>query len=251
MMRQARAIRESNPACRVTVLVREVNTYALREELYTEARRLGVLFVRFDPARPPRLGGPGAGLTVFDTSLGDSIVLEPDLVVLAAAILPRADRADTARALDIPLAADGFAKEWESKTRSFASLEPGVFLCGLAHGPKPMREVISQALAAGRQAAGLLSLSAITPGGTVASVDAARCAACLTCVRVCPYAVPRVGDVTTCGGSARRRSFIDPYRCQGCGSCVTECPGRAITLNRHGDEELVEGGILGRWLPAS
>jgi heterodisulfide reductase subunit A len=249
MMRQARAIKEANPGCRVAVLVREVNTYALREELYTEARRLGVLFVRVDLARPPRLVGRGAGLEVFDTSLGDTLALEPEMVVLAAAVMPRADAVQAARALDIPLAVDGFAKEWEPKTRPFATIEPGVFLCGLAHGPKPMREVVSQALAAGRQAAELLSRESIAPEGTVATVEAARCAACLTCVRVCPYSVPRVGDTVSTDGRTRRRSFIDPYRCQGCGSCVTECPGTAITLNR--GEELVKAGLLGRWLPAS
>ena len=134
-----------------------------------------MLFVRFDPARPPRLRRTrGLGLTVLRHHACGRLDRPASLtsVVLAAAILPRADAVQTGRALDIPLAADGFAQEWEAKTRAFASLEPGVFLCGLAHGPKPLREVISQALAAGQQALVLLSLAAITPGGTVASVDA-------------------------------------------------------------------------------
>ena len=247
MMRQARAIKNANPACQVAVLVREVNTYALREELYTAARQAGVLFVRFDPAEPPRLDRQGAGLSVVDTALGEPIVLEPDLVVLAAAVLPRAEAARTGSQLDIPVAADGFFREWEPKTRPFASIEPGVFLCGLAAGPKPMREVIAQSLAAGQQALALLSQDRLVPGGTVAAVEAARCAACLTCVRVCPYGVPRVGDTLSADGRTRRRSFIDALRCQGCGACASECPGKAITLSRHGEEQLVGGGLLGRW----
>jgi heterodisulfide reductase subunit A len=250
MMRQARAVKEANPACQVVVLVREVNTYGFREEAYTAARGAGVLFVRFRPAERPRLedGAAGPELTVVDTSLQETLSFRPDLTVLAAAVLPRADSARTAALLDIPLDGDGFAREWEAKTHSFASLEPGVFLCGLAHGPKPLREVIPQALAAAQQALILLSQEKLVPGGTVAGVDAGRCAACLTCVRVCPYGVPRVEDAATAPGRAKRRSVIDPFRCQGCGTCASECPAKAIELTRYSDRQLLDGGLLGRWL---
>ena len=250
MMLQARALKEANPAAQVVVLVREVNTYGFREEAYTAARGAGVLFVRFRPAERPRLrdGTEGLELTVVDMSLGETLFFRPDLAVLAAAVLPRADCARTAALLDIPLDSDGFAREWEAKTRSFGSLEPGVFLCGLAHGPKPLREVLPQALAAAQQALILLSQEKLVPGGTVAEVDAGRCAACLTCVRICPYGVPRVEDAAAAPGRAKRRSVIDPFRCQGCGTCAGECPAKAIELTRYGEGQLLGGGLLGRWL---
>jgi heterodisulfide reductase subunit A len=249
MMRQARAIKEANPSCQVTVLVREVNTYAFREQEYTAARRAGVLFVRYSPAAPPRLeiGAKGLELTVVDANLGEPLAFRPDLLALAAAVMPRADAARTAARLDVPLDADGFVREWEAKTRSFSTLEPGVFLCGLAHGPKPLPEVIPQVLAAAQQALVLLSQARLVPGGTVASVDAGRCAACLTCVRACPYGVPRIEDIAP--GRAKRRSVIDPFRCQGCGTCAGECPAKAIRLSRHGEEQLAV--LSGRWLVAS
>jgi heterodisulfide reductase subunit A-like polyferredoxin len=77
-------------------------------------------------------------------------------------------------------------------------------------------------------------------------VDAGRCAACLTCVRVCPYGVPRVEEAVA--GRAKRRSVIDPFRCQGCGTCAGECPAKAIELTRYGEGQLLGGGLLGRWL---
>jgi len=248
MIRQARALKEANPAAQVAVLVREVNTYGFREEEYTAARRAGVLFTRYQPAQPPRLSERDGGLelTVVDSSLQETLVFRPDLVVLAAAIVPRVDSGRTAARLDMPLAADGFAREWEAKTRGFASLEPGLFLCGLAHGPKPLREVIPQALAAAQQALILLSREELAPGGTVAEVDAGRCAACLTCLRVCPYGVPRLQDPETGPGRSRRRSVIDPFRCQGCGTCAGECPAGAIQLRRHSGQRLL--GFPERWL---
>ncbi len=248
MLRQARALKQANPQAQVAVLAREVNAYGFREEEYTAARRAGVLFIRYPPDQPPRLE-PGAGgleLEVVDSSLQETLSFRPELVVLAAAIVPRADAGASAARLDIPLAADGFAREWEVKTRSFASLEPGVFLCGLAQGPKPLPEVIPQALAAAQQALLLLSREAIVPGGTVAEVDAGRCAACLTCLRVCPYGVPRLEDSATAPGRSRRRSVINPFRCQGCGTCAGECPAAAIQLKRHHGQRLL--GFPGPWL---
>ncbi len=54
-----------------------------------------------------------------------------------------------------------------------------------------------------------------------AQVIAEKCAACLTCVRVCPYAVPTiVGD----------KAFMDPATCQSCGICASECPASAIDV---------------------
>ncbi len=54
-----------------------------------------------------------------------------------------------------------------------------------------------------------------------AIVDESKCAACLTCVRVCPYGVPEmVGD----------KAYMDPRACQSCGFCASECPASAITV---------------------
>ena len=250
IMREARALKEAHPSCQVIVLHREINTYAFGEEQYTAARAAGVLFVRFDPAQKPQLVEDAAGLrlTVRELTLGETLDLRPELVVLAAAILPRADAVRTASLLDVPQYGEGFLCEWESKTQSYASLQPGVYLCGLAHGPKPAGETIAQALAAAQHAAALLSRERITLSPVVAQVDGTRCVGCLTCVRVCPYDVPRIDDRRVGLGGGRSKSFIDPARCQGCGTCVADCPGKAIELAQYGDEQLTGAGILGRWL---
>ena len=58
--------------------------------------------------------------------------------------------------------------------------------------------------------------------GAGAVVDPELCAACLTCVRVCPYDVPQI----PLGG---KRAEIGPD-CQSCGVCAVECPANAISL---------------------
>jgi len=86
-----------------------------------------------------------------------------------------------------------------------------------------------QALAASGRAAAILSKDLLTAGGAVATVDTDRCAACLTCVRVCPYGVPRIED-----GLAA----IEAVACQGCGTCASQCPAGAISLQYYTDEQV-------------
>ncbi|MFQ5862246.1 MAG: FAD-dependent oxidoreductase [Candidatus Brocadiales bacterium] len=65
--------------------------------------------------------------------------------------------------------------------------------------------------------------------GAGAGVDPELCAACLTCVRVCPYDVPELNRV--------EKTAKIGADCQSCGICVVECPARAITIkDRYEDQ---------------
>ncbi|MBM3166838.1 MAG: FAD-dependent oxidoreductase [Chloroflexi bacterium] len=70
-------------------------------------------------------------------------------------------------------------------------------------------------------------------GAEITSQD--RCASCLTCLRVCPYHVPRL--------DASGTIQIPTDQCLACGICVAECPAKVIVLRkpfdrRHIAEEL-------------
>jgi len=69
-------------------------------------------------------------------------------------------------------------------------------------------------------------------GGVVAEVDQETCAACLTCVRICPYEVPRIDPEA-------KKAYIEPAACQGCGVCVSECPAKAIELHHYSDSQII------------
>ncbi len=62
-----------------------------------------------------------------------------------------------------------------------------------------------------------------------------KCASCLTCLRVCPYHVPRVDAAGTI--------LIPADQCQACGVCVGECPARAIVLRRPYDRRHIAGEL--------
>jgi heterodisulfide reductase subunit A len=71
-------------------------------------------------------------------------------------------------------------------------MREGIFLAGMAAYPKFIEESISHGLAAAARALPLLTQETMHLGGIVASIDPNKCVGCLTCTRVCPFAIPQV-----------------------------------------------------------
>ena len=137
----------------------------------------------------------------------------------------------SSEALKVPLQADGFFLEAHVKLRPVDFASEGIFLGGAAHYPKSIEETIVQAYAAAGRAATILAKPMLKAGGVVAEVDQEKCAACLTCVRICPYEVPRIDPEV-------KKAYIEPAACQGCGICVSECPAKAIVLHHYTDAQV-------------
>jgi len=232
-VKNALKIKELNPGAEVTILYRDVRTYGLAEPYYAKARERGVLFVRYEPEEKPDVKSNGQGLTVsfLDKVIRERMEISPDLLVLSAANIPR-DNEELAKRLKLPRTQDGFFLEAHMKLRPVDFASDGMYLAGTAHGPKLITEAIAQASAAAARACTILSKEKVMVGGVVAMVDGERCAACLTCVRVCPFEVPVI--------SIKGEAEIDLAKCKGCGTCVAECPARAIELMHFRDKQLWE-----------
>jgi heterodisulfide reductase subunit A len=226
-------IRKINPKASIFVLYRDMRTYGFREEYYARAREEGIIFIRYDQENKPKVSNEDGILKVriIDPILGERLVLESDLLVLASAIVPPPENIELAKMLKVPLTEDGFFLEAHVKLRPVDFATNGIYLCGFAHWPKSIDETISQACAAASRACTLLSKSELEVGGVVAHVDKDKCTACLTCVRVCPYEVPEI--------SAEGVAEIEPAKCQGCGICTAECPAKAIELQHYKDEQVL------------
>jgi heterodisulfide reductase subunit A len=243
-----------NPACRVSVLYKNIVTYGFREAHYTEARRLGVVFVRYTDAEPPEVVAEGNRLQVRvrDLSLNRRLELPADIVPMSMAVAPAEGTRELAKMLRVPLSSEGFFEDAQLKLRPMDFMREGIFLAGMAHYPKFIEESISHALAAAARALTLLAQGALHLGGVVAQVDPDKCVGCLTCTRVCPFAIPQVvqqegrSGVGGLGGAA----YIDPAQCQGCGTCTGECPANAIQLVHYTDEQMMLKSIggLGSWV---
>jgi heterodisulfide reductase subunit A len=239
-VKNALELRRLYPKARIIVLYRDMRTYGFREAAYREAREKGILFVRYEPEQPPELELNGRmQLRVREPSLGRDMNLEPDLVVLAAPMIPRADRKELSELLRVPLNADGFFLEAHMKLRPVDFASEGLFLCGTAHAPKFLTESIAQASAVAARAASILSKKKMPVGGQIAWVDPDKCISCMTCVHICPYTAPRINEFN--------KAEIQGATCMGCGSCSAECPAKAITLRHFYDSQILAaiGGLLG------
>jgi heterodisulfide reductase subunit A-like polyferredoxin len=232
-IKNALKIKEINPEANIYILYKDIRTYGFKEELYTRARKEGILFVRYTDERTPQVTSVDGGLrvVVFDPILGEELVLSPDFLVLATPMVPSEGNEELSKILKVPLTEEGFFHEAHVKLAPVDFASEGIYLCGTAHSPKFIDETIAQAQAAAGRATTILAKQQLEVGGAVCQVDAERCKACLTCVRACPYGVPYINE----DGVA----VIEVAKCRGCGVCAAECPREAIQLLNYKKEQVI------------
>ncbi|MEW6751489.1 MAG: FAD-dependent oxidoreductase [Candidatus Latescibacterota bacterium] len=231
-IKNALRLKKHSPQTQVYVFYRDIRAYGTMEEDYRRARQAGVLFIRYEPEARPQVSSEGGVLQVrgHDPVLGAQVCLRPDFLVLSAGIRPHPDALSLGTQLKVPRTTDGTFLEAHLKLRPVDFSNEGMFLCGLAHSPKFARESIVQARGAAARAATVLAKPELSVPATVAHVDEERCAACLTCVRACPFDVPVIRD-----GAA----YIEAAMCQGCGTCAAACPAKAIEVGHYRDAQII------------
>jgi heterodisulfide reductase subunit A-like polyferredoxin len=231
-VKNAIKIKKNQPDAQIFVLYRDIRTYGLLEDYYTEARRLGVIFSRFDPEDPPVVESSESGVVVTfkDHILGSTLEVSADLLVLSAGMVAE-DTEELASIVKLARTPEGHFMEAHVKLRPVDMATEGIFVCGTAHSPKLLHESISQAFAAASRATTFLSQTELTLSAVTARVESELCASCLICVRSCPYQVPRINEDGV--------SEIDVALCHGCGVCAAECPAKAIELNWYEDNQIL------------
>lgn len=234
-VKNAMKLKELNPEMDVFILYRDMRTYGLREDLYRDARAKGVLFIRYDFDKGLDVNIERGDLQVrfTDTSIRRQMEIRPDLLVLATAIIPPKEN-PLAQLFKVTLNDDGFFMEAHVKLRPVDCATDGVFICGLAHAPKPVDESIAQAQAAATRAITLLANKTIRMGGSVADVDPMCCSSCGVCIDICPYSAPSFMEEGRFAGKARINSVL----CKGCGLCVASCRSGAIHLKGFDNDQI-------------
>ncbi|WP_459910822.1 FAD-dependent oxidoreductase [Desulfotomaculum defluvii] len=221
-IKNALKIKEQKPEANVIILYRDIRTYGFKEEYYTKARRQGVIFIRYNVDNKPEVTAKGDKVivTVTDHILDQKIQIEADILALSNGIQPRSDTERLSQLFKVPLNSDGYFLEAHMKLRPVDFAADGLYLCGLAHGPKDISETIAQANAASIRAVTLLSKGKLESLGITAEVDTELCKGCGICVSVCPYGA-RILD------ERRRVAIVREVLCQGCGACAAACPSGA------------------------
>jgi len=239
-VRNAIRLKEHCPETEVQVLYRDIRTYGFREAQYQRARKLGVNFIRFDKDEPPRVSlADGLRVSVRDPLLDVGLDLDCDLLVLSTGIVADVDANDTvAKFFKVPINDDGFFMEAHAKLRPVEFATEGVFLAGLAHGPKTVDESVGQALAAASRACTVLQKTEMETQPTVAEVSPERCVSCGLCESVCAYGAIAL-ELQRIGKEERVFAKVNPALCKGCGACVAGCRSGALNLHGFTDQQIL------------
>jgi len=223
-IKSALKLKEINPGMDVFILYRDLRPYGLREDLYRQARGAGIVFIRYDSD----IGMTAVSeddllkISFTDRVLKRTMDINPDLLVLASAIVPDSE-SRLPQLYKVPLNADGFFAEAHVKLRPVDFATDGVFVCGLAHAPKTIDESITQAQAAAARAVTVLAMENVKLGGIITHIRPELCSGCLGCINVCPF-----GAITF--NSDAFVAEVNPALCKGCGACSAVCPSEAPAL---------------------
>lgn len=231
-LRSALAIKERNPEAQVYVFYRDLRAYGKKERFYREAREKGVVFFRYSRDQKPiaKSEGERIRLEFRDPVLDRRLAVEADILCLASAIVPHGDQS-LARFFKAPVDEDGWLLEAHQKLRPVDFANDGVFLCGMAHYPKPIEESIAQAKAAASRAMTFLAKDRVTLSGAVSFIVPERCSGCGGCIGVCPYGAVAIDP-------DRNTAEVNPALCKGCGACAAACPSEAPVLRGFSNRQL-------------
>ncbi len=234
-VKNALKLKKINPEMKIYVLYRDMRTYGLMENAYGDAADQGVMFIRYHEADKPEVqakeGDNGLQVWVTEPTLGKKLMLEPDLVSLAAATVPNEHNHALSQALKVPLNPDGFFMEAHMKLRPVDFPTDGIFMCGLAHNPKHISESVAQGYAAASRAMTVLSQEEMWGEGAIAQVDETRCTGCSVCAEVCPFHAVEVSSET---GVA----VVNSALCKGCGLCAASCRSGALDVMGNNEEQV-------------
>jgi heterodisulfide reductase subunit A len=224
-IRDAIEIKMADPTANVTIIHKDIRTYAFREDLYYKACQLGVRFLR----RPNDNELPeydGNFVTAYDSTLGQNVKIPVDTLALSVGITPmREEKEKLAVMVKVPLSKDGFYFEAHQKLRPVDFATEGVFVAGAAHWPKFMDECIAQGSGAASRMLTIITKDHLVSEGIVASVaNPQLCNGCGTCEGCCEYHAITIVN----GADGRPISQVNAGLCKGCGCCVAACPSGAM-----------------------
>ncbi len=227
-IKQARQYKEKHPDADVYIFYMDIRAFGKGyEEFYESAgRSYGINYIRGRIAEVSEDEDHNIIIRAEDTLLQQPIELKVDMLVLSCGLEPRADSDEITQLLRIQKSADGFFLEAHPKLRPVDTLTEGIFIAGIAQGPKDIPDSVAQAKGAASSAAVLMAKGEVEIEPFFAVVRPERCIGCGMCVENCAYGAIELVDDRRFGIVAS----INEALCKGCGACSGNCRSSAIDI---------------------
>ena len=234
--KQARQYKEKHPDADIYIFYMDIRAFGKGYEEFYEsaAENYGINYIRGRIAELSEDKDNNIIIRSEDTLLQQLIELKVDLFVLSTGIEPRADADVITSLLRIQRSADGFFLEAHPKLRPVDTLTEGIFIAGVAQGPKDIPDAVAQAKGAASSAIVLMAQGEVEIEPFFAVVRAERCIGCGMCVENCAYGAIELVDDKRFGTIAK----INEALCKGCGACAGNCRCSAIDIKGFTGEQI-------------
>ena len=234
--KQARQYKEKHPDADIYIFYMDIRAFGKGYEEFYEsaAESYGINYIRGRIAELSEDKDNNIIIRSEDTLIQQLIELKVDLFVLSTGIEPRADADVITSLLRIQRSADGFFLEAHPKLRPVDTLTEGIFIAGVAQGPKDIPDAVAQAKGAASSAIVLMAQGEVEIEPFFAVVRAERCIGCGMCVENCAYGAIELVDDKRFGTIAK----INEALCKGCGACAGNCRCSAIDIKGFTGEQI-------------
>ena len=222
--------------CEIFVLCKDLKISGQgMEELYREARKSGVLFLKYidkpEFTSEEKIKIKFDDYYLIENGKPPSIEIECELLVLDELLIPDESFKNLCSILEITLDKKNFLQAENINLYPVSSNRKGIFLLGHCHNPDLSEpEIYEEVNIISEQIYQLLSKGKIFFEEKV-TVDPEKCAVCLTCIRSCPHKAIGLGM-----DKDKVHAYIFNQACFECGVCVSICPASAIEFKGYEDK---------------
>jgi quinone-modifying oxidoreductase subunit QmoB len=235
-LKQAVYVREQNPNATAMILYKDIRTPGQTELFYKQVQSdAGVMLTKAEIAEVSLGEGGKVLINATDTLLGENVIFEADLVVLAVGIVPlTADEAvlnlgyRQGPALPDLELYHGFADS-NFICFPYETRRTGIYAAGCVHQPMDMamaaEDGVGAACKAIQAAEHVAAGMAVHPRAwdeTFPDPFMQRCTACKRCTEECPFGAIEEDEKGT--------PFYKINRCRRCATCMGACPERIVSF---------------------
>lgn len=193
-------------------------------------QRENIEFIRYTKETPPHLSEE-LEVSVIDADTNEEINIHADLIVLTSPLEAPEETTQLKEMLGVCQDPNNFLMGALGKLKPLDFTADGIFLCGTAHSPKGISEVIADGEGAASRVATIISKEILEKEAITSFVVDENCDGCAYCIEPCVFNALTLLEYMK-NGEIKKTVEANETLCKGCGVCMATCPKQGIYV-RH------------------